>query len=636
MGAFAGALPGAGRLLLGVGGGEGGPGGVAVGGSGLQPAGLYGFLGLLLDLGEALAQVAGLAAGALGLGGGGGGVAVGGLAFVLEVGGALLQFGGDPFAVPGGGVQGADQGGGGLRAGGEGGGGVAFGLADGVGDAGGAVGGGAVAQDGLGGLPGGVQGAGVGEFAALGGGGLLGDGEGERGVPVGEFGGDQGGPGAGVLGPGDAVGGGGDLLGEVAGAGAFVAGAQGEAAGEGAGAAFGGGVDVAAAVAFGGGLDDAAEQVDGAGGEVAFGDEFGAAAEFVAEAVDEVGEAVGVAGVGDGAQQQVGEVGVLLDREEAGGLALVGVHLPLVAEEFGVEAEFAEVLGPAFVGLLPVHVEVEVELPGVGEGVAEPLHGAAPAARPGGALDGGGDGGGLGDGQRVEAEPWTGAEGVPGFGELPRVVGDLAAAPLADLADDDGLAGEGVLPLQGDMAAVVGEEELAEHAGAGAAERVAVAGEHHREDQLEQDGLAAAVLQEEDAGGGGPARWADRLLLEELRLGGGRSGHGLADPAQVQDGVGVPGACGSDGVEADPGQLVHGGGLSLRSVRSGGGRRAGLAVGRRAAGQEKGSPASATRSRSSPSSGGSRVAVPSLTGTMPRPRSSLMAAPPARSRTWSW
>ena len=152
---------------------------------------------------------------------------------------------------------------------------------------------------------------------------------------------------------------------------------------------------------------------------------------------DQVGEPVGVAGVGDGAQQQVGEVGVLLDREEAGGLALVGVHLPLVAEEFGVEAEVAEVLVPALVDLLPVHVEVRVRLARLGEGVPEALHGAAPAARAGGALGGRAHGRGLGDGQRVQAQPGAGPEGVPGLGELPRVVGDLAAAPLADLADDD-------------------------------------------------------------------------------------------------------------------------------------------------------------------------------------------------------
>ena len=93
----------------------------------------------------------------------------------------------------------------------------------------------------------------------------------------------------------------------------------------------------------------------------------------------------------------------------------------------------------------------------------------------GGALDGRAYGGGLGDRQGVQAEPGAGPEGVPGLGELARVVGDLAAAPLADLADDDALAGQGVLPLQGDVAAVVGEQELAQHTGAGAAEGVAVA-----------------------------------------------------------------------------------------------------------------------------------------------------------------
>lgn len=172
------------------------------------------------------------------------------------------------------------------------------------------------------------------------------------------------------------------------------------------------------------------------------------------------------------------------------------------------------------------------------------------------------DGGGLGDGQRVKAEPGARAERIPGFRELPRVARDLTAAPLADLADHDELAGERVLPLQGDMSAVVGEEELAQHAGAGAAEGVAVAGQHHREDQLEQYGLAAAVLQEEHARGGGAARRAYRLLLEELRLCGGGMGHGLADSAQVQHGVGIARTGGPDGVEAYPGQLVHGGGLS--------------------------------------------------------------------------
>ena len=258
---------------------------------------------------------------------------------------------------------------------------------------------------------------------------------------------------------------------------------------------------------------------------------------------------------------------------------------------------------------------------------------------PDGALGGRPYGGGLGDGQVVQAQPGPGPEGVPGLGELPRVVGDLAAAPLADLADDDALAGEGVLPLQGDVPAVVGEQELAQHAGAGAAQGVAVAGQHHREDQLEQDGLAAAVLQEEHAGGRGAARRADGLVLEELRLGGRGVGHGLADAAQVKHGVGVARTGGPDGVEADPGQLVHGGGLSSKSCQAADAVGAGGAGhgGGAATGQEwNGSPASATSSRSSVSSAGSRVAVPSVTGTTPSSSSSAMAALPAMSRTWSW
>ncbi|GAA1282844.1 hypothetical protein GCM10009646_82800 [Streptomyces aureus] len=119
-----------------------------------------------------------------------------------------------------------------------------------------------------------------------------------------------------------------------------------------------------------------------------------------------------------------------------------------------------------------------------------------------------------------------------------------------------------MLPLQGHVPAVVGEQELAQDTGAGAAERVPVARQHDGEDQLEEDRLAAAVLQEEHAGGRGTARRPDGLVLEEFRLGGRGVGHGLADAPQVQDGVGVARTGGPDGVEANPGQLVHGGGLS--------------------------------------------------------------------------
>ncbi len=216
-------------------------------------------------------------------------------------------------------------------------------------------------------------------------------------------------------------------------------------------------------------------------------------------------------------------------------------------------------LDPPVVDLLPVHLQMRIRLACLGEGVPEALHGAPSPLRAGGSLDGRPYGGGLGDRQVVQREPGAGPEGVPGLGELPRVVGDLPTAPLAHLADHHALTGQGVLPLQGDMAAVVGEQELAQHSGAGAAEGVAVAGQHHREDQFEQDRLAAAVLQEQHAGGRGPARRADRLLLEELRLGGGGVGHGLAHASQVKHGVGVARTGGTDGVEADPGQLVHGG-----------------------------------------------------------------------------
>ncbi len=83
-------VPGGHGGLLGVAGGERGPRRVGVRCAVVQPAGADGLGGLLLDLGEPLAQVPGLAAGALRLGRGGGGVAVGGVADLLERGGPLL------------------------------------------------------------------------------------------------------------------------------------------------------------------------------------------------------------------------------------------------------------------------------------------------------------------------------------------------------------------------------------------------------------------------------------------------------------------------------------------------------------------------------------------------------------------
>ena len=201
---LAGGVPGGDGGLLGVAGGERGAGRVGVGGGVVEPAGAHRLGGLLLDLGEALPQMADLAAGALGLGGGG----------RWRRGRRPRRPPGGRRSAPpprwrrvsaalGGGVQGPYEVGGGLGAGGERGGGVPLGLADRGGHARGAVGGGAVPQHDLGGLPGGVQRARVGELALLRGGALLGGGQRQRGVPVGEFGGDQRAALAGALGVGD-------------------------------------------------------------------------------------------------------------------------------------------------------------------------------------------------------------------------------------------------------------------------------------------------------------------------------------------------------------------------------------------------------------------------------------------------
>lgn len=184
-------VPGGDRALFGVVGGEGRAGRVGVRRGVVEPARAHGFGGLLLDLGEALAQVTGLAAGALGLGGGGGGVPMRGLARGLEGCGALLLLVGHPLPRLRGGVQGAYEVGGGRGAGGQGGGRVALGLPDGDGDTGRAVGGGTVAQHGFGGLPGGVQGAGLTQLTALCRRAFLGGGQGQGGVPVGQFGRDE-------------------------------------------------------------------------------------------------------------------------------------------------------------------------------------------------------------------------------------------------------------------------------------------------------------------------------------------------------------------------------------------------------------------------------------------------------------
>ncbi len=502
-----------------------------------------------------------LGAGLLRGGRGGGGVAAAGLALGLQLVRARLLAVGALLGRLGGGLQRPDQRDGGLGAGRERGRGVALGLADRGGDPRGPVGGGPVTEHQFGGLPGGVERAGVEQLAPQGGG--VGGGVGQRQtcMTVRQLGGDERLPGTGVVRGGHRVGRGGDLLLQLAGPRPLQARAGGKGPGEASRAAFGGAVVLPHALTCGRRLGDAVQQIERAAGEVPLGGQLGATTQLRGEAVHQVREPVGVAGVGDGAQQQVGEVLVAPDREETGRLTLVGVHLALVAEEFRVESERAQVLGPTLVALLPGDLQLGGKLAGLHQQVAEALHGAAAAA---GAdlrrllARRGHQHRAFGDGERVEAEGGAGPERVPGLGELARVGGDLASTPLADLADDDGLAGERVLPLERDMSAVVGEQELAQHAGAGAAERVAVTGQHHREDQLEQHGLAAAVLQEQHARGRRAAHRSVVLLVEEPRLARRRVGDGIADAAQVEHGVGVPRTGRADGVQANPVQLVHG------------------------------------------------------------------------------
>ncbi len=243
-GGLAGRVPGGDGGLLGVAGGERGTGRVGVRCAVVEPAGADGLGGLLLDLGETLAQMSGLTAGALCLGRGGGGVAVGAVADLLERGGALLLLVGEGLGAAGGRVQGPYEVHGGLGTRGEGGRGVPLGLLDGGGHARDTVGGGAVAQHGLGGLPGGVQGARVGQLALLRGGGLLGGGQRQGGVPVGEFGGDQGAALPRALGVRDGVRGGRDPLGEVGGPHPLPHGPGGQPPGERAGTALGAAVHV--------------------------------------------------------------------------------------------------------------------------------------------------------------------------------------------------------------------------------------------------------------------------------------------------------------------------------------------------------------------------------------------------------
>ena len=78
-----------------------------------------------------------------------------------------------------------------------------------------------------------------------------------------------------------------------------------------------------------------------------------------------------------------------------------------------------------------------------------------------------------------------------------RVRGHDVAGPLGHLPGDEQAPGGGVHPFARDVRDVLAEHELRQHVGARRAHHLAAARQQHREHQLEQHGLAAAVLQEQ-------------------------------------------------------------------------------------------------------------------------------------------
>ena len=228
--------------------------------------------------------------------------------------------------------------------------------------------------------------------------------------------------------------------------------------------------------------------------EVAFGREVGSLGELVRVPGHEIGEGLRFLGIEHRAQQEVDERLVAAERERLGGLALLGVHGSLVAEQLRVQADVDEVARPLAVRGLPHELARRVLAVLLVQPVLERGHRDAAAA--------------CGERQVVEAErgPWP--ERVPGVGQPLRVGGDDVARPLGHLAGDEQLPGAGVHPFARDVGDVLTEHELRQHVGAGRAHHLAAAREQHREHQLEQHRLAAAVLQEQHRRRRGAARHA--------------------------------------------------------------------------------------------------------------------------------
>ncbi|WP_311212223.1 MULTISPECIES: hypothetical protein [unclassified Arthrobacter] len=126
----------------------------------------------------------------------------------------------------------------------------------------------------------------------------------------------------------------------------------------------------------------------------------------------------------------------------------------------------------------------------------------------------------------------AGPEGVPGLGN--RVLVTAASSPLVYLGGHEPFPGGHVHPFQRYMAGVAVEDELVER---GAADGVAAPGQHHAEQQLEQDRLAAAVLQQQQRERRRPPReGVEQAPRRDL----------LPEVGQVNGDIGVAGTAGAN------------------------------------------------------------------------------------------
>jgi hypothetical protein len=167
-------------------------------------------------------------------------------------------------------------------------------------------------------------------------------------------------------------------------------------------------------------------------------------------------------------------------REQALGVGLVGVHLPLVAEDLGVDRRRPQqVVGPLGGLVLDHHLELGVLAGESGQPVPEAGPGDPAVALPGR--------------QVVEREhPRPGDERVPERLQVAAGRRPGAVPPLQHQARDQGTVGR--LPLQRGVAGVAGADVAVQ---LDRADRVPAPGEHDREQQAQQHALATAVLEEE-------------------------------------------------------------------------------------------------------------------------------------------